>query len=191
VTSVLVAAGSLRRGSWNAALAAEAARALEAAGASVTHVSLADYPLPLYDADLEREAGLPEAARRLAEAIAAHDGLFLASPEYNAGVTPLLKNAIDWASRVRDGGPPVFTNKVTALSSASNGQFGGMRGLLMLRQILGLGLGAFVIPQQFVLPGAASAFDEAGGLRDEAAAKRLAGVAGALVSAARRLGAEA
>src|SRR5690349_4598944 len=100
---VLVLGGSLRTGSHSAALAALAVQVLARRDVDVTRLSLADYPLPLYDADLEAEAGVPEAGRRLHAQLSGHAGVFVATPEYNASVPPLLKNAIDWVSRVRSG----------------------------------------------------------------------------------------
>ena len=101
---ILVIPGSLRTGSHNARLAALAAKELVLAEAEVTRISLADYPLPLFDADLAADSGLPAAAVQLKRMLMAHQGVFITSPEYSASVTPLLKNTIDWISRVRDRG---------------------------------------------------------------------------------------
>ena len=100
---ILIIPGSLRTGSHNARLAALAAKELTLAEAEVTRISLEDYPLPLFDADLAASSGMPAAALRLKAMLMAHQGVFITSPEYSASVTPLLKNAIDWVSRVRDG----------------------------------------------------------------------------------------
>src|SRR6187401_3799495 len=100
---ILVFAGSIRTGSFNARLAAIAAKEIALAGAEVTRISLADYPMPIYDGDLEAASGPPENAIKLKRMMMAHPGVFIASPEYNASVTPLLKNTLDWISRVRDG----------------------------------------------------------------------------------------
>src|SRR5215469_14198905 len=101
---ILVVPGSLRSGSHNVRLAALATKELALAEADVTRISLADYPLPLFDADLAAEGGLPSAAVQLKRMLGAHRGVFITSPEYSASVTPLLKNAIDWMSRARDRG---------------------------------------------------------------------------------------
>jgi NAD(P)H-dependent FMN reductase len=160
---ILVLSGSIRTGSHNARLAALAAKELTLVDADVTLVSLVDYPLPIYDADLDARAGQPANALRLKQMIQAHQGVFIASPEYSASVTPLLKNAIDWVSRVREKGDPTyaaFRNRVFAIASASTGQHGGLRSLIALRQILELGCGALVIPEQVAVPWADVAFDE-------------------------------
>ncbi|MDE1974177.1 MAG: NAD(P)H-dependent oxidoreductase, partial [Hyphomicrobiales bacterium] len=132
--------------------------------------------LPLYDADLDARGGQPENAVKLKHMIAAHHGIFIASPEYSASVTPLLKNAIDWVSRVREKGDPTyaaFKNRVFAIASASPGRAGGLRSLMALRQILELGCGALTIPEQINVGRAAQAFDEMDNLRDEALAASL------------------
>src|SRR5215472_14930227 len=119
---ILVFAGSIRTGSHNARLAALAAKLLTLEGGQVTHISLQDYPLPLYDGDLEAKSGPPEHAVNLKRMLMQHAGVFIASGEYNASVTPLLKNAIDWVSRVRERGDPTyaaFKGRAFAISSAS------------------------------------------------------------------------
>src|SRR5689334_19059507 len=102
---ILVLAGSIRTGSYNGRLAALAARMLTRADAEVTALSLTDFPLPLYDGDLEARTGPPENAAKLSRLFCAHHGVFMTSPEYNASLTPLLKNTIDWISRVREPAP--------------------------------------------------------------------------------------
>ena len=101
---ILVIPGSLRAGSHNARLAALAAKELALLDADVTRISLEDYELPLFDADLAAASGPPAAALKLRQMLVAHRGVFITSPEYSASVTPLLKNAIDWVSRVRERG---------------------------------------------------------------------------------------
>jgi NAD(P)H-dependent FMN reductase len=160
---ILVLPGSNRTGSHNVRLAALAAKELALRDVDVTRISLVDYPLPLYEADADARSGQPENAIKLKRMIQAHHGVFIASPEYSASVTPLLKNAIDWVSRVREKGDPTyaaFKNRVFAIASASTGQHGGLRSLMALRQILELGCGAFVIPEQVTVPWAEAAFDE-------------------------------
>jgi chromate reductase, NAD(P)H dehydrogenase (quinone) len=179
---ILVIPGSLRAGSHNARLAALAAKELALLDAEVTRISLEDYELPLFDADLAGSS-LPAAAIRLKHALTAHRGIFISSPEYSASVTPLLKNAIDWISRVRERGEPTyaaFKGRVFALGSATSGGGGGIRSLMALRQILELGCGALVIPEQVSVPRAELAFDDMDNLKDEA-------LAGALKAAMRRL----
>jgi len=160
---ILVLPGSVRSGSHNVRLAALAAKELTLLDADVTRISLQDYPLPLYDADLDARAGQPEHAVKLKHMVAAHHGVFIASPEYSASVTPLLKNAIDWVSRVREKGDPTyaaFKGRVFAIASASPEAAGGLRSLMALRQILELGCGALVIPEQVAIPDAERAFDD-------------------------------
>lgn len=167
---VLVMAGSARHGSLNQQLAAVAARALEQAGALVTPIDLRALALPIYDADVEAQ-GMPEGARTLRRLFAEHDALLLASPEYNGFPTPLLINALDWASRpvAEDGlpsGPAAMSGTVAGLLSASPGAFGGLRSLLHTRQFLQMNLGMLVVPEQFGLGQADKAFDAAGALVD-------------------------
>lgn len=167
---ILVLTGSNRSGSHNGRLADLAMTELVRADAEVTRIALADYPLPLYDADLEVRDGVPETARLLKRQFQAHQGVFIASPEYNAGVTPLLKNTLDWLSRLSERGEPrkaAFKERIFAVGSTGTGQFGGMRALLSLRTILEVGLGALVLPEQVCLPHAGDAFAEDGSLRDE------------------------
>jgi len=162
VPKILVFPGSTRAGSHNVKLAALAAKELTLIDADVTRISLADYPLPIYEGDLEAKAGPPANALKLKQMIMAHHGVFIASPEYSASVTPLLKNAIDWVSRVRERGDPTyaaFKGRVFAISSASPGRAGGLRSLMALRQILELGCGALVIPEQVAILQAENAFD--------------------------------
>jgi len=161
---ILAFAGSLRRDSWNRKLIQVAAEAARVAGAEVTLIDLADYPLPLMDEDLEARDGLPTNAQRLKALFKAHDALLIASPEYNSSLPPLLKNTLDWVSREWQGesGLVPYAGKVAALLAASPGAFGGMRMLPHLRQILNA-LGVLVLPGQFSLAHADQAFDDADG----------------------------
>jgi chromate reductase, NAD(P)H dehydrogenase (quinone) len=174
---ILVIPGSLRTGSHNARLAALAVKELALLDVEVTHISLEDYELPLFDADLAAaEAGPPSAAVKLKQMLMAHRGIFITSPEYSASVTPLVKNAIDWISRVRERGEPTyaaFKGRFFALGSATSGGGGGTRSMMALRQILELGCGALVIPEQVSVPRAELAFDEVDNLKDEALAEAL------------------
>lgn len=170
---ILVLSGSLRTGSHNSRLAALAMKELTLLDADVTRISLQDYPLPLYDADLDARSGQPANAVKLKQMIMAHHGVFIASPEYSASVTPILKNAIDWVSRVRERGDPTyaaFKGRVFAISSASPERAGGLRSLMALRQILELGCGALVIPEQVAIPQADGAFDAMDNINDTALA---------------------
>jgi NAD(P)H-dependent FMN reductase len=190
VPKILVFAGSTRSGSFNARLAALAAKELTLADADVTRISLADYPMPIYDGDLEAQSGPPENAVKLKRMMMTHRGVFIASPEYNASVTPLLKNALDWVSRVREVNEQplaAYKGRVFALGAASNGTLGGYRSLMALRQILELGCGATVLPEQIAVREAAGAFDGDDHLRDERSARQLKTVVARLIEAARNI----
>ncbi len=181
---ILVFAGSVRTGSMNAQLAALAAKEFALAGADTTRISLLDFPMPIYDGDLENRSGPPEAAIMLKKMMQQHQGIFIASPEYNASITPLLKNTLDWVSRVREGREPplaVYKDRAFALGGASNGQYGAMRSLLAVRQVLEIGCGALVIPDQIAVSRAADAFDEMDNFKDESNSKRLKGVVQSLI----------
>ena len=187
---ILVIPGSLRSGSHNARLAALATKELALAEADVSRISLTDYPLPIFDADLARDEGPPPNAVNLKRLVCAHRGVFIASPEYNASITPLIKNAIDWISIVREGGEPklaAYQDRVFALGAASPGRSGGMQSLIALRQVLAIGCRALVIPEQITVPHAATAFDEMDQLIDAAAAAQLKIVTRRLVDYARLL----
>ncbi len=191
IPKILVIPGSLRTGSHNARLAALAVKELALAGAEVTRISLEDYPLPLFDVDLAASSGMPQAALRLKQMIMAHQGVFITSPEYSASVTPLLKNAIDWVSRVREGAEPTyaaFKGRVFAIGSATASSSGGVRSMMALRQILELGCGALVIPEQISVPCAEQAFDESDNLKDENLAAALKALARRLVVLASVMG---
>jgi chromate reductase, NAD(P)H dehydrogenase (quinone) len=158
---LLFFAGSARAGSHNKKLARLGTMIAEANGIPATFADLGDYPMPLYNGDLEAADGQPENAHKFKALMAAHSGIFIASPEYNASITPLLKNTIDWVSHVRDTGEApveVFKTRVFALGSASPGGMGGLRSLTTVRQILELGLGALVLPDQFAVPRAKDAY---------------------------------
>jgi len=188
---ILVIPGSLRTGSHNARLAALVAKELTLADGEVTRISLEDYPLPLFDADLMTGSGVPQPAIALKRMLMAHQGVFITSPEYSASVTPLLKNTIDWISRVREGTEPsyaAFRNRVFAVGAAANSGNGGLRGLIALRQILELGCGALVLPEQIAVSRAEQAFDEADNLKDEALAAALKALARRMVQLASVMG---
>jgi NAD(P)H-dependent FMN reductase len=187
---ILVLPGSLRSGSHNVRLAALAAKELVVAEADVTRISLTDYPLPIFDADLAKDSGTPPNALHLKRLMSAHRGVFIASPEYNASITPIIKNAIDWISTVREGDEPqlaAFQDRVFALGAASPGRSGGMQSLIALRQVLAVGCRALVIPDQVTVPNAATAFDEMDQLIDARTATQLKVVVRRLVDYARLL----
>jgi chromate reductase len=190
VPKILVIPGSLRGKSYNARLAALATKELMLADADVTRISLLDYPLPIYDADLAEKSGPPDNAVKLKRLMGAHHGVFIASPEYNASITPLIKNTIDWISVVRERGEAqlaVYQNRVFALGGASPGRSGAMQSLLALRQVLAVGCRALVIAEQVSVPNAEQAFDEMDELKDARAASQLKTVVRKLVDTAKLL----
>jgi chromate reductase len=159
---ILVIPASLRTGSLNAKLAAAAVDELVRADADVTRISLGDFPLPIYDGDLENTAGVPKHALNLKRMISAHHGVMIVTPEYNASLPPLLKNALDWVSRVQDGHErkgDVFRERPFAIAAASNGRLGGTRCLQALRLVLSA-CRATVIPNQLTLAFADDAYDD-------------------------------
>jgi NAD(P)H-dependent FMN reductase len=148
--------------------------------------------MPIYNGDLEATEGSPERARAFKALLGEYGGVFIASPEYNASVTPLLKNTIDWVTRVRakgESGLEVFQTRVFAIGGASPGNYGGMRSLLQLRQILAVVTCSLVIPQHIAVPRAGCAFEEDGSLKDEAQQKLCAKMVEALAIAARKFAA--
>jgi NAD(P)H-dependent FMN reductase len=176
---ILAFAGSARTASWNKKLVKIAVEGAKEADAEVTYIDFRDLPMPLYDQDLEENAGIPETVRQFKQLMKAHQGLLIASPEYNSSISPLLKNAIDWASRPEPGEPPLaltcFRDKVAVLMSTSPGGMGGLRGLIHVRAILG-NIGVLVLPDQKAISNAYQAFDQKGNLIDEtqqAAVKQL------------------
>lgn len=167
---LLFISGSTREKSFNKRLAKLGERIADANGLAGTFADLGDYPMPIYNGDLEASEGIPENARKLKALMKVHSGIFIASPEYNASFSPLLKNAIDWVSHTRDEGEvplEVYKTRVFALGAASPGGMGGLRGLSQLRLVLEIGLGALVLPDQFAVPRAAEAFDEHGHLKNK------------------------
>lgn len=174
---VLAFAASLRKGSWNKKLIRVAAEGAREAGAEVTLINMEDYPLPVYDGDLEAAKGLPENVHKLKDLFKAHNGFLISSPEYNGNIPGPLLNMTGWLSRPRDGEKPfeIFAGKPAAGMAASPGAFGGNRMLAMLRSHM-LHLQMLVIPATHGLVKAAEAFDEEGRLKDpktEAAVKKL------------------
>jgi chromate reductase len=163
---ILAFAGSTRSESWNKRLIKVGVEGARAAGAEVTLIDLRDFPMPIYDGDLEA-VGLPENVRRLKSLFSEHHGLLIASPEYNGSIPGLLKNTIDWVSRVAPGERPLasFTDKVAGLLSASPGAAGGMRGLVHLRASL-THINVLVLPQQVSVSKAHEAFGPEGSLKD-------------------------
>jgi len=184
---ILAFAGSTRTASWNKKLIAVGAESARRAGMDVTLIDLRDYPMALYDGDLEAGQGVPASARALKQLMVEHDGLLIASPEYNSSISAVLKNAIDWVSRPQQSDPTsAYRGKVVSLLAASPGNLGGIRGLFAVRQILSV-LGCIVLPTQFGLARASDAFEEGGGLRDAAHQKMVDAVVAELGDVLTRL----
>src|SRR5712671_1495442 len=164
---ILAFASSTRRESFNKKLVCIAVKGAREAGAEVTLIDLKDFPLPLFDQDLEAEQGMPENGKKLKKLFIDHDGLLISSPEYNSSITGVLKNSIDWVSRPAPGEPSLvaFRGKVATLMSASPGALRGQRGLVHVRSILG-NLGVIVLPDQIALGKAHKAFNADGSLVD-------------------------
>lgn len=186
---ILAFSGSLRTGSFNKKILEMAIKGAIEAQAIVTLLDLRDYPLPIYDQDLEDSEGLPENAKKLKSLMRAHDAFLIASPEYNSGYSGALKNMIDWISRQETPEEQMFdcfTGKVAAIMSASPSDLGGLRGLAQLRALLE-NIYVTVIPQQRTLPQSYTAFDEEGNFKDKATGEGFKGLGSRLVDVARKL----
>ncbi|WP_395449075.1 NADPH-dependent FMN reductase [Aminobacter sp. UC22_36] len=183
---ILVFAGSVRSGAYSGRTADIAQKQLALQGADVTRISLADYPLPIMDEDLEERDGVPENAYKLARLIDTHDALLIATPEYNGSMPPLLKNTIDWVSRVRsDGGRRLqpFLGKLVAICSSSEGHFAGIRSANHLRAVLSH-IQMEVISPQVSVPRGGEAFDDNGDFREERLRKGMERLCQALIERA-------
>ena len=186
---ILVIPGSLRTGSHNARLAAAAAYEFAQAGVEVTRLSLGDFPLPIYDGDLQTKSGVPKNAVNLKRMIAAHHGVLLVTPEYNSSVPPLLKNTIDWVTRVQDSHETrgqVFRERPFAIAAASESRLGGTRALAALRLILAA-CQATVVPNQLALSFADQAYDEMDKLKVPADIEALTALVRQLIDVSQRM----
>ena len=186
---ILVIPGSLRTGSLNAKLAAVAAHALAREGAEVTRISLGDFPLPIYDGDLQAKSGVPKHAVNLKRMMSAHHGVLIVTPEYNSSVPALVKNTIDWVSRVQDPHETrgqVFRDRVFAIAAASGNRLGGARALAALRLILSA-CHAQVIPNQLALSFAEDAYDEMDHLKNVADNDALKALVRQLIDVSQRM----
>lgn len=185
--NLLFLSGSIRKDSFNTKLAQHAYHIAKELGADAHYVDLHDFQMPLYNGDLEAASGLPEAAIRLKQLFIEASGFLIASPEYNSSISPLLKNSLDWISRKHQKDEKdliAYTGKVAALCAASPGGYGGLRGLVPLRMMLG-NIGVLVTPTQLAVPFADKAFNEAGHLQEERQASMLKKVVQQLIDTAR------
>lgn len=188
MSKILAFSGSARKDSYNQRLVKIAAAGAEKAGADVTLINLADFPMPLFNQDLESASGMPAEAKTFKSLLIAHDGFLIASPEYNSAFSPLLKNAMDWASRREGDEPPLlaYKGKVAAIMSASPGALGGLRGLVFLRLVLS-NIGVNVLASQQAVAGAGKAFDDGGSLIDEQMQNNITGLGMELSETLRKL----
>ncbi|NNE98469.1 MAG: NAD(P)H-dependent oxidoreductase [Pyrinomonadaceae bacterium] len=164
---ILAFAGSLRNDSTNKKTVKIAMKGARESGAEVTYIDLKQYPLPVYDGDIEVESGIPENALKLQELMLENEGFLIASPEYNSSVSGALKNMIDWTSRPNGDleAGACYSGKVVSIMSASPGELGGLRGLFDIRKILST-MGVIVLPGQYAVYGSFKAFNDAGNLID-------------------------
>jgi len=164
---ILAFAGSLRTGSYNKTLVKIAAASASNAGAAVTLIDLRDFPLPVFDEDLEAAEGLPANVLALKKLFIDAQGLLLSLPEYNSSLTAVFKNTIDWVSRPApdEKGLAALDGKIVTLMSASPGALGGMRGLVHARAMFG-NLSAIVLPGQVSISKANEAFTAEGQLKE-------------------------
>ena len=186
---ILVIPGSLRTGSLNARLAAAIAHELALSGAEVTRISLSDFPLPIFDGDLQAKSGVPKHAVNLKRMIGAHHGVVIVTPEYNSSVPALVKNTIDWISRVQDPHETrgqVFRGRVFAIAAASGNKLGGARALAALRLILSA-CHAQVIPNQLALAFAEDAYDEMDHLKQAVDSDALKALVRQLIDVSQRM----
>jgi chromate reductase, NAD(P)H dehydrogenase (quinone) len=186
---ILVIPGSLRTGSLNARLAAVAAHEIAQAGAEVTRISLSDFPLPIYDGDLQSRSGVPKQAVNLKRMIGAHHGVLVVAPEYNSSVPALVKNTIDWVSRVQDpheSRGQVFRERAFAIAAASGGRLGGTRALAALRLILSA-CHATVVPNQLALSFAEDAYDDMERLKQPADIEAMTAMVRQLIEFSQRM----
>jgi chromate reductase, NAD(P)H dehydrogenase (quinone) len=186
---ILVIPGSLRTGSLNAKLAAVAAHEIAQTGAEVTRISLSDFPLPIYDGDLQARSGVPKQAVNLKRMIGAHHGILIVTPEYNSSVPALVKNTIDWVSRVQDpheNRGHVFRERAFAIAAASGGRLGGTRALSALRLIL-TACHATVVPNQFALSFAEEAYDDMERLKHSADIEAMGAMVRQLIEFSQRM----
>jgi NAD(P)H-dependent FMN reductase len=186
---ILVIPGSLRTGSLNARLAAVISHELAQSGADVSRISLSDFPLPIYDGDLQAKSGVPKHAVNLKRMIGAHHGVVIVTPEHNSSVPALVKNTIDWVSRVQDPHETrgqVFRERVFAIAAASGGRLGGTRALAALRLIL-TACHATVVPDQLALSFADHAYDEMDHLKHPADIEALKALVRQLIDHSQRM----
>lgn len=185
---ILAFAGSLREHSYSKRVVKTAIEGARKAGAEVTYIDLRDYPMAIYNADDHLNKGFDENALKFQRLLSEHDGLLIASPEYNGSLSAALKNAIDWASRQSDEFKmgQVFRGKVAAIMTESPGAFGGLRCLGHLRGILSILL-VNVLPSEIAVSKVGDLFDgDSEEMKDEKMKKLLEDLAESLVDMLKR-----
>ncbi len=190
MAKLIFISGSTRKDSLNTKLAKLACEAAKEIGAVAKFIDLKDYDMPLYNGDLEAANGIPDAAKKLKQEFAAADGFFLANPEYNSSLSPVLLNALHWITRKDDGkgGEMIaFSGKAAVVGAASPSWRGGLRGLTPLKMMLG-NIGVHVVPNELVITSAHTAFDDNGKFKEERNAKAVKDAVTALNSLADKLG---
>lgn len=183
--TILAFAGSLREHSYNKRVLKIAVEGARAAGAEVFEIDLLDYPMPIYNADDEERGGFDANALELQKILSAHDGILIASPEYNGSLPGGLKNVIDWVSRQSGDYKTneVFKGKIAAMMTASPGAFGGIRSLNHLRGVL-TALGVNVLASEIAVGKAHEMFDgDAAEMKDEKMKKLLENLGASLADA--------
>ena len=187
MTSILIYAGSARRGAFSRQLAAAATTIISEAGGKPTLIDLADFDVPLYNADIEDAAGIPQPVVDYRRLVATHQGMIIATPEYNGFITPLLLNMLCWASRPSPGDDfgAVFQNKPVALLASSPGRLGGVRVIPRLRDVVAE-LGMVPVPGFATVPQAAEAFTPRGRLADTGIEAGLTALVDRLLAASRQ-----
>jgi chromate reductase len=186
---ILIIPGSLRSGSHNVKLAMAAAYEFAQADVDVTRISLGDFPLPIYDGDLQARSGVPKNAINLKRMMGSHHGVLIVTPEYNSSVPPLVKNTIDWITRVQDPHErrgQIFREKPFAIAAASEGRLGGTRALGALRLILSA-CHATVLPNQLALSFADQAYDDMDRLKKEADIEAMRALVTQLIEVSQRM----
>lgn len=188
---LLFFAGSMREASLNKRLAKAASVAASEFDAEVTFIDLKDFNMPIYCGDLEKNDGIPEAALRLAELVKAHDGVFIASPEYNSSISPLLKNTLDWVSRIRSEETPPRTPwqeaRLFAIGASSMGLMGGLRGIQLLSALLTNGYQVTVLPQTVAVGKGHEVLNDDGSISNPQSEAMLSGAMKAFVKSASQL----
>lgn len=172
--TVLAFSGSARQDSWNKRVVQIAAQGAEKAGAQVVYVDLADYPMPVFNEDDEREYGPPESVVKFKQLMKDADGFLISSPENNGYFSALIKNVVDWASRraENEGARECFAGKKAMFMAASPGPMGGIRGLPHVQNLF-FGMGTIVLPGARTIGRVVEQFDNAGNCTDDNLVKTL------------------